>query len=459
MVRVFRVFVPTSVLALLISEVILIFTCYVTAAFLVLPLVDPYVYLTSDGGLWRIAAVVACVMFGLYLHDLYTRFRIESRIVLFQQVCLVVGIAFLTQALFTYIRRPEWTLPKWIMITGSGMVLILLPVWRIVYANFVMKSIGSERLLFLGTSPVSQQVAEYITEHPEVGLSPIGYVDDNCEAGGSEMPGVPRVGCVTNLREIVRQHKPDRIVVGMSERRGRMPVGDLLDMRFAGTRIEEALITYETTFGRVPVRELRPAQLIFSADLGPSDKKVFWQSIYSFAIAIILTVIFSPLMLLVAIAIKLTSRGPVLYRQRRVGRNGDVFTLYKFRSMNVNAEATTGAVWATKSDPRITPVGRLIRNLRLDELPQFFNVVKGEMSIVGPRPERPEFVDSLVEQVPYYRQRHCVKPGITGWAQINHKYGDTLDDTVRKLEFDLYYIKNLAPSLDAYIIFHTLKVR
>jgi len=170
------------------------------------------------------------------------------------------------------------------------------------------------------------------------------------------------------------------------------------------------------------------------------------------------TVVLLPLLPLVGILIKLTSRGPVLYRQKRVGMNGTVFTLYKFRSMYRDAEAGTGAVWASKDDPRITPVGRVLRKLRIDELPQMFNVLRGDMSIVGPRPERPEFVQSLTEEIPYYRQRLCVRPGITGWAQINHKYGDTFEETITKLEYDLYYIKNLAPALDLYIMLQTFKV-
>jgi exopolysaccharide biosynthesis polyprenyl glycosylphosphotransferase len=175
-------------------------------------------------------------------------------------------------------------------------------------------------------------------------------------------------------------------------------------------------------------------------------------------IGVIGLIAFSPLMLLTAIAVRLTSKGPVFYRQRRVGVNGHTFTLYKFRSMYADAEARTGAVWASKDDPRITPLGKWLRRLRLDELPQFWNVVKGDMVIVGPRPERPEFVDVLAQQIPYYRQRLAVKPGITGWAQINHKYGDTQLDAMIKLEYDLYYIKHVAPALDFYIIFHTVKV-
>jgi exopolysaccharide biosynthesis polyprenyl glycosylphosphotransferase len=192
--------------------------------------------------------------------------------------------------------------------------------------------------------------------------------------------------------------------------------------------------------------------------LGPRPHAITVQNFYSLLIGVIGLIATLPLMLLTAILVRLSSRGPILYRQRRVGLNGELFTLYKFRSMYADAEARTGAVWAKVGDPRITPVGRWLRKLRLDELPQFWNVVRGQMAIVGPRPERPEFVELLTQQIPYYRQRLAVKPGITGWAQINHKYGDTALDAMIKLEYDLYYIKHVAPMLDFYIIFHTVKV-
>ncbi len=181
------------------------------------------------------------------------------------------------------------------------------------------------------------------------------------------------------------------------------------------------------------------------------------QSVYSWLIGFALLILALPVMLVVAVLVRLTSRGPVLYRQLRTGKNGVLFVLYKFRSMRQDAEAATGAVWATKDDPRVTPVGRWLHKLRLDELPQLLNVIRGEMSLVGPRPERPEFVRVLQEKIPYYRHRLSVKPGITGWAQVSHKYGDTIEDTITKLEYDLYYIKYLAPSLDAFILFHTVK--
>jgi sugar transferase (PEP-CTERM system associated) len=455
MIRLFRVFIPTSVIALLVSEIILTCTCYIVAAFLMLD-VAPEVFLLDDNGWLRIAIVVVSIMLGIYFHDLYTQFRIRSRVLLFQQVIVVVGVTFLSQALLVYLRLQELILPTWLMIVGSGLTLIFLPLWRIIFSSVVMKAMGSERVLFLGSSSVSQEIVQYLAEHPETGLTAIGYLD-NLEPG-VEITGAKVLGRISDLETIVDQFRPDRIVVGMSERRQRLPVNQLLEMRLSGIHIEDALTTYETTFGRISTRELRPSQLIFSAELGPNPNRVLLQSIYSMTIAIVAAVLALPVMALVVIVVKLSSSGPALYRQRRVGKNDESFMLYKFRSMYVDAEAKSGAVWAKKDDPRVTPVGKWLRKLRLDELPQLFNVLKGEMSIVGPRPERPEFVAELERRIPYYRQRHCVKPGITGWAQINHKYGDTIEDTIVKLEYDLYYIKNLAPALDAYIIFQTAKV-
>jgi exopolysaccharide biosynthesis polyprenyl glycosylphosphotransferase len=237
-----------------------------------------------------------------------------------------------------------------------------------------------------------------------------------------------------------------------------MPVYDLLELRLSGAQIQEAGALHELVTGRVSLRTLRPSTLVFSREIGPERFTVTLQKFYSFLIAAAGLVVAAPICLLVALAVRLTSRGPILYRQNRVGYRGQVFQVLKFRSMYIDAEARTGAVWAQKDDPRITPVGRWLRKFRLDELPQLFNVLRGEMAVVGPRPERPEFVKTLTEQIPFYGQRHFVRPGITGWAQINHKYGDTIEDTITKLEYDLYYLKNLTFTMDLYIMFHTAKV-
>lgn len=454
MIRLFRVFIPASELALFASEVVLIFASFVLAAFVSLEY-DPSVYLLYDGGFTRISLVGISIVLGMHFLDLYTNIKVKHRILLVQQLCLVAGIAFLAQGLVTYVY-PDLMLPRQIMFWGSALAMFLIFVWRLLYSSFVLRVMGAQRILFLGCNPVVQEIASELQERPNLGLRVAGCLDDSAPEG-SMMGDGKVLGPVRIIKEVTAALKPDRIVVGLSERRDRMPVNDLLELRFAGYPIEEAASTYETVCSRICTKELRPGQLIFSAEMGPRPGTVFYQSIGNAALAVTALVLLSPIMLLVALAVKISSSGPVLYRQRRVGQDGSVFTVYKFRSMYADAEKATGAVWASKDDPRVTPVGRVIRKYRLDELPQLFNVLRGEMSIVGPRPERPEFVKTLSEQIPFYRQRHCVKPGITGWAQINHKYGDTIEDTIRKLEYDLYYIKHMSFSLDTYIIFHTLK--
>ncbi len=453
MIRIFRVFIPTSVVALLLSEVVLIYFSLICAS-LVVNDVDPEFFLLEQEGLFRITIVVASVVVGLYFQDLYNNLRVRSRMLLVQQFSMAIGIAFLFQALLTYIN-PAYMLARWLMIYGSVLMMILLPAWRLAFLRLVFSALGQISMLFVGTSSVLAEIGERVTTRPELGLQILGYLDDG---SGNELPeDIPRLGSIEDLRTVAEATKPNRIIVGMSERRARMPVYDLLDLRLSGIHVEEASELYETTFGRVSTRDLRPSQLVFSSELGPAPNSVAIQAMYSWLLAFLGLALLAPVMLVVAVLVRLTSPGPILHRQTRVGLKDVPFTVFKFRSMRADAEARTGAVWATKNDPRITPIGKYLRLFRLDELPQFFNVLRGEMSFVGPRPERPEFVQALSEKIPFYRQRHFVKPGITGWAQINHKYGDTVEDTITKLEYDLYYIKHISPSLDLYIIVNTLK--
>jgi sugar transferase (PEP-CTERM system associated) len=451
-IRLFQVSIPSNVLALLLSEASLVVACYVAAAYWTLEF-SADIFLMQAGGLWRVALVATLIVMGLYFSDLYESFRVRSRIALLQQYCLVLGVAFLVQALLSY-GRWDIILPKWMMVYGSMGVLLLVPAWRIVFAEAMGRAIGAQRLLFVGTSSSAAEVVERMAERPELGLMPVGFLAD--ESDTASLAGMLRLGGVSDLAQAVAEHHPDRVVVALRERRDNLPVDQLLDLKFRGIEVTDAAALYETVFGRVSATDMRPSELVFTSEFSPRSSVMF-RSIYSWLFGAIGILLAWPLMLLVALAVRLSSPGPVLYRQTRVGRNGELFTLCKFRSMYQDAEAHTGAVWAKKDDPRTTPVGRWLRKMRLDELPQLFNVVKGEMCIVGPRPERPEFVQMLEKKIPYYRQRLCVKPGVTGWAQVNHKYGDTIEDTITKLEYDLYYIKNMATSLDVYIIFHTIK--
>jgi sugar transferase (PEP-CTERM system associated) len=460
MIRIFRVFVPASVIGLVLSEALIALFCYMGASVLLFELINPdfspLIFFQNDSGFPRLALVVACIIAGLYFQNLYSDFRVNSLTVLIQQLCMAIGGSFLIQAFLTYLKRPEWAIPKWMMIFGSFLTLALIPAWRIFYSSVVVRALGSRRVLFLGTSSIAREIASYITDHPELGMTVIGYVDNETDPG--DLPGGNVLGGISDLACLAKTLRPDLVVVGLTERRQELPVNEMLHLRFSGIHFEEAPVTFETTFGRILTHQLRPSRLIFSTELGPRRRSLFWHTLYSIVLCFVLTIVFAPVMLIVAMLVKVTSRGPVFHRQTRVGLNDRTFTVYKFRSMYADAEARTGPVWATKHDPRITPVGKWLRRLRFDELPQLLNVLKGEMSLVGPRPERPEFVASLSEKIPYYSYRHCVKPGITGWAQINYKYGDTLEDTIIKLEYDLYYIKNLALSLDTFIIFHTMKV-
>jgi len=451
MVRIFRVFIPVSVIILLITEVLLTIGAFVAAAFLN---PEALTYLRYGNGGINIALVVVTLIFGLYVNDLYSDIYVKSHILLLQQLSFVLGVAFLIQGGVNYVDR-DLRMPLHIMVPGSAFAVIAIYGWRVLFSSVVVKAMGGDRLLLVGNSPVIREIAEHIAARPEKGLSVIGVLTDDAEA--AQEHDAKFLGRVDALREVAAATHPARIVVGMRERRNRLPVRDLLDLRYRGYLIEEAPTTFERVCGRVCMKELRPSQLIYSGEFSRRRRVVFYQNASNIAFASVCLLISLPIMLLTALAVRLTSSGPILYRQRRVGMDGETFTVYKFRSMTADAEAKTGAVWAVRNDPRVTPVGRVIRKIRFDELPQLFNVLKGEMSLVGPRPERPEFVDSLAEQIPYYRHRHAVKPGITGWAQINYKYGDTIEDTITKLEYDLYYIKNMSFSLDLYIMFHTVK--
>lgn len=452
MIRILNVFIPTSVLVFIFLEPLLTFGCYTLAVYLLFP-AEAEIFLFDDHGLLRIAIVTAMTVLGAYFNDLYAELHVKSIFLLFQKLCLTTGAVFIAQALLGYINR-SLIMQRWMMFVGSSLTIAVLFGFRLLFRATMASNIGQQRLLFIGWSPTALELTAHLQHHPELGLVPIGFVADGIQ---TPEEAVSKLGGIRDLLTTVDTARPDRLVVRIDDDQP-VPTNELLDLRFSrGLRVEELATFYETTLGRVCIRELRPLHLIFSGELGPNRRTLQLQSVYMKVLGLIALVIAAPIMAIVAVLVKITSPGVVLYRQKRVGLNNRPFILYKFRSMTQHAEAGTGAVWAKQNDPRITPLGYWLRKLRLDELPQLINVVRGEMSLVGPRPERPEFVKFFNDQIPYYRQRHCVLPGITGWAQINYKYGDTIEDSITKLEYDLYYVKNISLSLDLYIMFHTVK--
>jgi sugar transferase (PEP-CTERM system associated) len=299
-------------------------------------------------------------------------------------------------------------------------------------------------------------LAREIRLRKDLPLTVVGAVAENAETTGGL--GLPMVGTLDNIAQIIGEVRPSRVIIGLKERRRQLPFNTLLRLRMRGLLIEQASTLYEKLTGKIPVESIHPSALIFADGFRHSRRLRFYERFFGLAAATFALLVAGPVMAIVALAIKLDSRGPVFYRQSRVGHNGEPFDILKFRSMRVDAESGSGPVWASDRDPRVTRVGRLLRLLRLDELPQLINVLYGEMSFIGPRPERPYFVDQLREQIPFYDLRHSVRPGITGWAQVRSRYGASVEDSKEKLEYDLFYIKNVSLSLDLLILFQTVKI-
>jgi sugar transferase (PEP-CTERM system associated) len=256
----------------------------------------------------------------------------------------------------------------------------------------------------------------------------------------------------------VRSRGVDRVVVSLADARGKLPMDKLLELRLDGVNFDHLASVYEEYTGKIAVENLRPSWLIFNDGFRKTPWLRASKRLLDVITASLGLLLALPLIVLTAIAVRLSSAGPVLYHQRRVGQHGRIFTIHKFRSMREDAEAHTGAVWAAKhGDTRVTPIGLWLRRSRLDELPQLWNVLVGDMSLVGPRPERPEFVGNLTREIPFYGQRHIVRPGVTGWAQVRYTYGATKEDALQKLQYDLFYIKHLSIALDLYIMLETVK--
>jgi sugar transferase (PEP-CTERM system associated) len=334
--------------------------------------------------------------------------------------------------------------------------------WRLAFSKILKQRRIHGTIAIVGTQKIGMLVAEELCRRKHLGLQVAYFVGP--EAGEVTLTyGNPRrvtipMAAPETTMELVERHGVNSILIAGPDRGQRFPANELMLLRLKGVPIEECHTFYERLMSKISTVNLRPSWLVLSQGFRRTALMMLCKRIIDVVVASIGLVLSWPIALITAIAIKLDSDGPVLYSQERVGQNEIPFTLYKFRSMHCNAEATTGPQWAEKDDPRITRVGRIIRKLRIDELPQIINVLKGDMSFVGPRPERPFFVSQLKEKIPYYELRFTVKPGISGWAQISYQYGDSEDDAVEKLQYDLYYTKYMSPVFDLQILFETVKV-
>jgi sugar transferase (PEP-CTERM system associated) len=412
-------------------------------------------YVAAWQTLFRFLVVIAVCEISLYFNDLYNFRLIAARSELLVALLRAFGIACLALAVCYYLA-PDLGFGRGIAVLAAPLILVLTLGWRVLLRD--KQRVGSaERLLIMGTGPTGISLVRNVIHRPELQLKVVGFLDEKGENIGKSLVNPGIIGAAADLEAIVRDQSIDHVVVSMMERRGRMPIRQLLHLKFAGVTVEDAHSVFERLTGQISLEHLNPSWLIFSDGFRKPVMLMWAKRACDVLVSLIASVLLLPVFVLIAAAIRIESGSPVLYRQRRVGFKDRSFLMLKFRSMNNNAEAD-GPCWAAKDDNRITRVGKWIRRLRLDELPQLINVLRGEMSLVGPRPERPEFVSFLEEQIPYYGLRHSVRPGITGWAQIKYQYGASVEETKSKLEFDLFYIKHLSVMLDLAILFETAKV-
>jgi sugar transferase (PEP-CTERM system associated) len=409
------------------------------------------------GGYFKAAFATVFCLAAFYLFDLYDFIVMHDRRELVLRLIQALGMAWIALAISFY-AYPGLMLGRSVSLIALPLALGLMVGWRISIHWLLGHPDIGERILIVGSGKLAVEVAREALSRPDAGFRIVGFVGTDSELLGKSLINPRVIGLTEHLDEIVKREGIDRIVVAMGERRGQLPTDKLLQLSLAGhVTIEEGATFYERVTGRVSLNMIRPSWLIFTGRGRQARSAALVRTAAHRLVALIGAILSLPIVVVTAILVKLDSRGPVFYKQERVGKNGRNFVLTKFRSMRVDAEES-GPVWASKGDDRTTRVGRIIRKIRVDEIPQFWNILCGEMSFVGPRPERPHFVSQLAQEIPYYEQRHLIAPGLTGWAQIKYPYGASIEDARQKLQYDLFYIKNHSLILDVIILFETIKI-
>jgi sugar transferase (PEP-CTERM system associated) len=455
LIRLLHAYFPARTLLLGISEACLVSFAFVMATVARLGASDATLMLNYEQGFFKISVVAAAFIICMYYFDLYDSSVLTNHREVITRVIQVLGTVCILLAVLYYLY-PPLELGRGIFLIGFILVSLLLLCWRRLFLMINSLPRFAERALIFGDGPLAGQLLSELRSHPEFGLRVVAQISEEIKEN-SVPPGPHGAASVEELAGYVERHRVNRIIIAMGDRRGRLPVEQLLSMKGRGIVIQDGTDLYETITGKIPTDSLRLGWLLFSPGFHVSRALLAYKRLVSMLVSLVGLLLCLPIIPLIALAVKLASPGPVLYRQKRVGRDGSVFDCLKFRTMYADAEADSGATWAGDNDPRITRVGRFLRSSRLDEIPQLWNVLKGDMSLVGPRPERPEFVGPLTQAIPHYQFRHVVRPGLTGWAQVRYKYANTLEDSKQKLQFDLFYIKNISVGLDLLILFETIK--
>jgi sugar transferase (PEP-CTERM system associated) len=448
MIRLFNVYYPTRAIILLACELLLVSGSFVSAAGYLLGR-DTEIVLLYENGWLKILVITCLTLLLTYYFDLYGPRRIAASWEIYFRLLLVLSVLSFVLASVIYLT-PEFDIGRNVGLAGVSTLTVVLLLWRWAYEWINSLKLFRERVYVLGSGVRARTVVETIRSHRDAGMEVVGWTDE----GGVQGQLTRFAGDFSSFRK--PKAEVDRIIVAMEDRRDSLPIRELLKLRLSGIVIENSSAIMERLSGRLPLDGLYPSTLIFAKGFRVRPSQQVTRRCLSFLVSLVALLICLPFIPVIMLAVRLSSPGPIFFKQTRVGQFGRLFRAYKFRTMRQDAEAN-GAVWAKENDPRVTRIGRLMRKTRLDEVPQLWNVLRGDMAFVGPRPERPEFVEWLSQEIPFYDLRHMIRPGLTGWAQVRFQYGASLEETKRKLEYDLYYIKHQSIGLDLLIMFETIK--
>ena len=447
MLRLFRKYYPIRNVIFASGEGLVIYFSVLIAAYIRL---GSDLHLFDQWVILKILLITIVCQMALYYNDLYdlkiTRNYSELGIRLLQ----ALGIATIFFGIVYYLI-PQLMIGEGIFIISIGLLILLIVSWRIGYTMILERGLFNQKIIVIGSGALSQGIIKEIQDKRDSGYEiEMIFNESECRSYAC--------GTQPDMCDQAKNKNISKIIVALEEKRGILPIEQLLKCRIEGIEILEGTSFYEMLLGKLYVKQINPAWLIFSEGFRKSPLRSFMKRSGDLVLSIVMLLVLSPLILLTAILIKLDSRGSVIFSQERVGQNSKPFQVHKFRSMVADAEKRSGPVWASENDDRITRVGHVIRKLRIDELPQLWNVLRGEMSFVGPRPERAYFIEQLEKEIPYYSERLTVKPGLTGWAQVSYPYGASVEDAIEKLNYDLFYTKNMSFLLDMLIVFRTVKI-
>lgn len=450
MIRLFNVYYPTRTIVLLLCEAVIVSGSFLLAMLTLEGPLNASIALSYEHGALKIAALTILTLLFSYYFDLYEPQRISERWEIYFRLLLVLGfLSFLLSAIIYFF--PAVDMANYVLLLGLMFLTLSLLIWRSAYEWVIGQKIFRERVYVLGDGLRAHTIVNMLKTRKDAGMEVVGF-------GEAGSPAGDRRESFNQALKTLRELNPriSRVIIALEDRRGQLPLRELLKLRFDGVLIEESGALLERLTGKLYLDGLYPSSFIYSEGFRVKPSQQIARRLISTLAAAVGLLLFLPFFPFVVLMVRLSSPGPIFFRQTRVGMGGRNFTVYKFRTMRTDAEAG-GAKWATKNDPRVTKVGSFMRKVRLDEVPQLWNVLCGDMGFVGPRPERPEFVPELAEKIPYFELRHMIRPGLTGWAQVRYGYGATLEQAREKLEYDLYYIKHMTLGLDLLIMFETIK--